>query len=275
MQWHYIKDGHQFGPIEEAELFRLAREGRIARDDLVWNPTLYENWIPASSVENLFAAPPPLEPPPLSAPIATPDTTPPGGGVRGATHNRDLMRLARESLRNNWGLGVGATLLYWIIDIGAGFVPVLGYIVQLLIIGPLTLGFHWIFLRLARRSEAGVGQLFDGFQRFGTALGAYLLMGIFIFLWTLLLIIPGIIAGLSYAMTYFIIADDPTIGPLQAITKSKEMMRGHKWKLFLLNWRFLGWALLCILTLGIGTLWLVPYVSTSLAHFYEDIRPQS
>lgn len=120
-----------------------------------------------------------------------------------------------------------------------------------------------------------MGQLFDGFQRFGTALGAYLLTGIFIFLWTLLLIVPGIMAGLSYAMTYFIIADDPTIGPLQAITKSKEMMRGHKWKLFLLHWRFLGWVLLCILTLGIGILWLVPYVSTSLAHFYEDIRPHT
>ena len=97
-------------------------------------------------------------------------------------------------------------------------------------------------------------------------------MCIFILLWTLLLIIPGIIATYSYAMTFFIIADDPQAGALEAIGRSKEMMRGHRWKLFCLFLRFIGWSLLCLLTFGIGFLWLTPYMQTSLAHFYDDVR---
>lgn len=97
-------------------------------------------------------------------------------------------------------------------------------------------------------------------------------MTFFIALWSLLLIVPGIIVALSCAMTYFIIADDPTVGPILAMTASQEIMRGHKWKLFCLGWRFFGWYLLCLLTLGIGFFWLAPYMQTSWTHFYEDVR---
>lgn len=72
-------------------------------------------------------------------------------------------------------------------------------------------------------------------------------------------------------MTFFIIAENDSIGPLEAVTKSKEMMDGNKWKLFCLGWRFFGWALLCILTLGIGFLWLMPYMVVSYAKFYDYI----
>ena len=90
----------------------------------------------------------------------------------------------------------------------------------------------------------------------------------------LLLIIPGIIAALSYAMTYYIIVDNESIGALEAIRQSKEMMRGNKWKLFCLGLRFFGWSLLCLLTLGIGYLWLIPYMAISFAKFYGDISSQ-
>jgi hypothetical protein len=73
-------------------------------------------------------------------------------------------------------------------------------------------------------------------------------------------------------MTYYIIAENDSIGPLEAITKSKEMMRGNKWKFFCLGFRFLGWGVLCILTLGIGFLWLFPYMIVSYAQFYDDIK---
>ncbi len=99
-----------------------------------------------------------------------------------------------------------------------------------------------------------------------------MLQFIFVFLWSLLLIIPGIIATLSYSMTYFIIADNNSITALEAITKSKEMMRGNKWKFFCLGLRFLGWSLLCVVTLGIGFLWLTPYMSVSSAQFYDDLK---
>lgn len=209
----------------------------------------------------------------MTPPPVVRDSQPPtafrGGG---AAHNRDLMRMARESLRTHWGLGVGVMVLYWVIAVGVSFIPIVGTVAGLLLTGPLMVGLCLVFLMLARQSAAEVSQLFQGFQRFGTALGAYLLMMLFVILWSLLLIIPGIIAAYSYAMTYFVIADDPTVGPLQAITRSKEMMRGKKWKLFCLSWRFFGWALLCILTLGIGFLWLAPYMQTTMAHFYDDVR---
>ncbi len=270
MQWHYTKQGQQFGPVDDTELSRLAQQRQITPDDLVWNPTLGDKWVPASSVENLFASPPPTTPPSVVRAAQPPAASSGGGG----THNRDLMRMARESLRTHWGLGVGVMVLYWIFGVGVSFIPFVGTIAGLLLTGPLMVGLYLVFLKIARQSQAEVGQLFQGFQRFGTALGAYLLMTLFIILWSLLLIIPGIIASYSYMMTFFVIADDPAVGPLQAITRSKEMMRGNKWKLFCLFWRFFGWSLLCILTLGIGFLWLMPYMQTTTAHFYDDVRPR-
>ena len=75
------------------------------------------------------------------------------------------------------------------------------------------------------------------------------------------------------SMAFFIIADDADCGPLEAISRSKEMMKGNKWKLFCLHWRFFGWALLAaFFTFGIGYLWLVPYMQTSFAKFYEDVK---
>ncbi len=72
-------------------------------------------------------------------------------------------------------------------------------------------------------------------------------------------------------MAFFVIADDEDCGPLEAISRSKEMMRGNKWKFFCLNWRFFWWGLLCMI-LPIGFLWLVPYMQTSFAKFYEDVK---
>lgn len=280
MQWYYAKQGQRFGPIEDGELHRLAEEGHIRPDDLVWNASMGDQWAAAASVPGLFAVPPPvpppgapqlpLTPPPLAPAISLKADAP----VRQLTHNRELMRRARESLRGNWGFAVGVTLLALVVNVGAAMVSLLGPPVWLVISGPMTVGVCCVFLLLARRSPAGVGHLFHGFSRFGTALGAYLLVTIFVMLWMLLLIIPGIIAAYAYAMTFFIIADDPTVGPLEAITRSKLMMRGRKWKLFCLGLRFIGWILLGMLTLGIGMLWVWPYLKTSLAHFYDDVRPR-
>jgi uncharacterized membrane protein len=142
----------------------------------------------------------------------------------------------------------------------------------LIITGPLVLGIALFSLSIARNENARFEQLFDGFKNFGLALGAYLLMILFIFLWMLLLIIPGIVAAIRYAMTFYIIADNPGIGPLEAIDKSKEMMYGYKMKFFLMCLIFFGLALLCILTLGIGFLWLIPFINVTIAKFYEDIK---
>lgn len=266
MQWYYAKNEKQFGPVDDTELHRLAHLGEIQPDDLVWNESMGENWAPAASVESLF-------------PSSDLSTSIPSDQPRleekqaGSTHNRDLMLMARESLQNQWGLSIAVFVLYQFIITGLSIaIPGVGSIATLLIAGPMMLGLSVVFLAIARRQEARIGQLFDGFKRFGTALAAYLLMSLFILLWYLLLIIPGIIATYAYSMTFYILADEPSIGAIDAISKSKQMMRGQKWKLFCLQWRFFWWFLVGILTLGIGFLWIVPYVYTSTAHFYDDVR---
>ena len=98
------------------------------------------------------------------------------------------------------------------------------------------------------------------------------LMVIFICLWSLLLVIPGIIKCFSYAMTPFILEEHPELTANEAIDHSRAMMKGHKFDLFWLYLSFIGWGILCIPTLGIGTFWLIPYMQTAQASFYEDVK---
>ena len=188
------------------------------------------------------------------------------------TENVVLMRMARESLTGKWGIAIGTFVVYMLIVCVPQFIPILGPLATLIIGGPMVLGITIFSLALSRNQEVKLDQLFLGFNKFGLALGAYLLMILFVILWMLLLIVPGIIAALSYSMTFYIIADEKAIGAMDAIDKSKKMMYGYKWKLFCLGLRFIGWALLCILTLGIGFLWLFPYMQVSYAKFYDDIK---
>lgn len=189
-----------------------------------------------------------------------------------ATENAILMKQARESLTGKWGLAIGTYLLYSVIIGGGGSIPYGGQAVTLILGGPMLLGIVIFSLALSRHQEAKFDQLFKGFRRFGIALGTYCLMVLFILLWTLLFIVPGIIAGISYSMTFYILAEDENIGAKAALDKSKQMMLGYKWKFFCLQWRFFGWFLLCILTLGVGFLWLIPYMQVSNAKFYDDIK---
>jgi uncharacterized membrane protein len=187
------------------------------------------------------------------------------------TANRDLMAQARESLRGKWGLAIVTFVIVQLIMTGVQMIPSVGSIGGLVIGGPMSVGMAIFALAISRNQNPRLPQVFEGFQKFGVALGAYLLMLLFVLLWSLLLIIPGIIAAYAYSQIFYIIAEDANIGPLDAIRKSKEMMCGNKWKLFCLNLRFIGWALLCILTFGIGFLWLAPYMFTSFAKFYDDL----
>ncbi|TLU87311.1 MAG: DUF975 family protein [Chlorobium sp.] len=214
-----------------------------------------------------------------------------------STENRVLTSQAREALRGKWGLGVGTAavvfllmvvlqFLFIVISISiAGpsaseeslklFTNIINILLSILIDGPMAAGLSYFILSLSRKQDAKLSQVFSGFNIYGLCVGTYVLKIVFIFFWSLLLFIPGIIATLSYSMTYFIIADNNFITPLEAITKSKEMMRGNKWKFFCLGLRFVGWSLLCVFTFGIGFLWLVPYWNVSYAQFYDDLKEKN
>lgn len=199
------------------------------------------------------------------------------------TENAVLMSQARQSLSGKWGLAIGTCLLYIVIVLGIQFFvtsiitskslgQVASSIVSLLIGGPFAVGLATFSLSISRGEDARLEQIFDGFKNFGKIVGTYLLMILYIFLWMLLLIIPGIIKALSYSMTFYVLADEPSIGSKEALDKSKAMMDGNKWKLVRLQLRFTGLALLSILTLGIGFFWLMPYMQVCLAAFYDDVR---
>ncbi len=126
-------------------------------------------------------------------------------------------------------------------------------------------------LGLSRRRRSDIRSFFTGFERPARILIAQILMGIFVFLWSLLLLVPGIIAFYRYRLTLYILADNPKIRALDAIRLSKELMWGYKWQAFVLDLSFLGWLLLTPLTLGILGLWLCPYYAVTCANFYEAV----
>jgi len=153
--------------------------------------------------------------------------------------------------------------------------PVINFLLSIAVAiaaGPFALGFAGYFLKRVRGEEIATRNIFDGFYFFSRSFLAQLLIQLFTFLWSLLLIIPGIVKALGYSMAFYIMYDNPQIKPLEAIKKSQIMMKGYKGKLFLLELSFLGWAILCILTFGIGFLWLNPYIYLSMANFYENLK---
>lgn len=132
-------------------------------------------------------------------------------------------------------------------------------------------GYSRFTLQLVDGNDAGFENLFQYFPYWKNAVCTRLLKGLYVFLWTLLLIIPGIIASYSYAMTEYILAEHPELTAGEAIAASKEMMYGNRWRLFCLQLSFIGWVILCALTLGIGNLWLNPYQNVAEAAFYREI----
>ena len=140
---------------------------------------------------------------------------------------------------------------------------------------PLSWGYGVLWLALARNENVDYGMLFDGFKDYLRIFLTLLLVQIYTILWMLLLIIPGLVKCYSYSMTSFILKDNPEMKYDAAINESMRMMQGHKMKLFLLDLSFIGWFFLSILTLGIGLLFLQPYMSTAHAHFYEDLKTET
>lgn len=165
-----------------------------------------------------------------------------------------------------------------------------------LVTGAFTLGLTVFFLNLSRRRPAEPDQVFSGFEQFFKALGLTFVMGIFVFLWSLLFVIPGIIAMLRYSQAFYILADDPSKPIMQCIRESKLMMMGNKGKLFCLMLSFIGWSLLTVFAIGfisniigriigwgivytglswildLGICWVTAYLFTAKTVFYEILK---
>ena len=149
-------------------------------------------------------------------------------------------------------------------------------LIEILFICPLTLGFANAMRKLLVDGDNELlGNTFHiAFSNYWHKVWGMLWMNILIFLWSLLLVIPGIIKGFSYAMTPFILEENPELTASEAIHRSRMMMRGHKFDLFWLFLGFLGWFILCLFTFGIGFFWLAPYMETAEAAFYEEVKAE-
>lgn len=151
----------------------------------------------------------------------------------------------------------------------------LGSLVSFILMGPITLGVVGYFLMLIRKEGPVIEDIFGGFKFFVKSFVLHLLTTVFIVLWSLLLIIPGIIAALRYSMAYYIMIDNPQLSAFEALEKSKRMMVGFKFERLTLWLSFLGWFLLGVITLGIGFFWVSPYYETAKANFYQDLKDNS
>ena len=188
--------------------------------------------------------------------------------------NKSIRAEARNRLSGNWGQPIGVFAIYLLITVVLQNIPFIGPIALIFITGPLALGLAIYFLNFLKNEESNLNQLFEGFKNYGGVLVTYLLYSIYILLWTLLFIIPGIIAQMKYSQVWFIMAEDSEISGNDALMKSKKMMDGFKMQYFLLALSFFGWILLAMLTCGIGLLWVIPYMQTSYAKFYEALKEQ-
>ncbi len=133
--------------------------------------------------------------------------------------------------------------------------------------GIVSGGFMLFCLNVSRREAAGVGTLFDLFGWFFRYLWLNIVTGVLILLWSLLLVIPGIVAAYRYSMAPYVFFDDPEKGALQCIRESKAMTQGYKGQLFVLDLSFIGWAILSVIPLV--NIFTMPYINVTRANYYR------
>ena len=187
---------------------------------------------------------------------------------------KDYRAKAWTDLSGKWGTMVIVTVVYALIIGGCNVVPGIGSIASLILQGPLALGMAFVALKVIRSQEISLDDLFDGLRgnRFVPALVLSLLNALFVVLWSLLFVIPGIIKTYAYAMSTYIMADNPGMSQKECREESMRMMMGNKWRLFCLHFSFIGWGLLSALTFGILGLWVAGYMNVAEAAFYEDLK---
>ncbi len=229
-----------------------------------------------------------------------------GVSINISGENISIMDKSLKRLSPNWGIPIAITAIAFAIGaalggtesvieeilktglkfmgdptfyrIGLGVVALIMLPIQIVrnaISFAMNFGVVQFFLKFTRNIHTEVSQIFEPFKNKNTVLrvfGANFMIGLFCFLWSLLLLVPGIIAAYSYMMTLYIMADEPDLPVMEALRKSKAMMDGRKAQLFWLHMRFTGWHILSSMTLFIGYLWLMPYINVAVTNFYDVVK---
>lgn len=180
--------------------------------------------------------------------------------------NYEYKTAAKAALEGNWAISALTSFVQTLLSAGM--------LINIFVLNPLVTGFRNALRKLMHKEDNDVfSNAFNiGFNDYTHKVATDLLRDVYIFLWGMLLIVPGLVKSYSYSCVDFLLIDKPELDADATIHLSREMMKGHKWDLFCLDLSFIGWALICLVfTVGIGFFWLSPYIKTARAAFYEDL----
>ncbi len=229
--------------------------------------------------------------------------------MKSETPLREINAWARAGLMGSWGRSMGVIVVYAILLVGVVTVPYAGVILMLIFAPALVAGIHMYFLACVRKMHNPLSLLLDGFGQFGTSWCAFMLAALVMLAWTapIMALIPAVVlfvhldpatfpaytlpaiyalitltaSGLlialqmRYYFVLYLVADDPSLRAREAVHRSVELMEGNYWRLAVLWLRFTGWQAVAVLTVGIGFLWLIPYMCAATAMFYRDIKDRA
>lgn len=188
----------------------------------------------------------------------------------------ELKAAAKSQIKDKIGILFLITL---IISVATGlvtailsFIPIGSMVANIVVAPAFTLSLTRVYLNVIKGIKPEVSDSFSGFDDFWSAFKVNFLVGLFTFLWSLLFFIPGIIKAYSYSMSNYILAENKGKPALKCIRESMAMTEGHKMELFVINLSFIGWGLLCSITFGIASIWVIPYMNATFANAYSSLK---
>ena len=184
-----------------------------------------------------------------------------------------LKTMAKSQIKGNIGILLLIALIVALISSAINMIPAAGRIALAVVLGPwFSFNMTLIYLGLTKGQKPQIADIFKDINNFWPAFKVQLLTSVFTMLWSLLFYIPGMVKSISYSQAMYILAENPGMGAREAITKSKQMMHGHKMEFFILVLSFIGWEILGAFTFGILYIWLIPYMSATFTNFYNSIK---
>lgn len=195
----------------------------------------------------------------------------------------ELKQQAKEQLKGNVGKFILILIVYFACAmVLAGITEalpekaaIIGAILTLVLTPPLTMGYYIVFLNTTYGDTPKVADLFEGYKRlFGKSILLYILNAVFVFLWSLLLVVPGIIKAYGYSMAWYVMAENPDMSAREALKESERIMQGHKLDFFVLQLSFILWSLLVCVTFGLAAFYVAPYSQLTFTNFYHNVKAQ-
>ena len=185
----------------------------------------------------------------------------------------ELKAAAKEQIKGKIGILFLITLVVALVGGLLNAIPGIGSVASLLLTPALSLSLVRVYLDLTKGGNPKVADVFSGLDDFWAAFKVNFLVSLFTMLWSLLFFIPGIIKGISYSMSMYILAENKGKSALECINESKAITEGHKMELFVLGLCFIGWALLVSVTFGIASIWVAPYMQATMTNAYNLLKP--